>query len=135
MSIAASSVSNFSSTNTVASATTTKGVVDPNMFLKLLVSTIQNQDPTNPADPTEMLQQLASMSQVQQSAQTNLKLASLLETVSVGQAAALIGRQITDKSGVDLGRISSVKLAGESMVARMLDGREAILGPGLTIRS
>lgn len=133
-------VSAPSSTTTTAAAIpadsgASAGLVDPDMFLKLLVSTIQNQDPTNPTDPSQMLQQLASMSQVQQSAQTNTKLASILETISIGQSATLIGRQITDDRGQSLGRIEAVRVTGDGLVARMVDGSERVLGNGLTVSS
>ena len=35
-------------------------------FLKILVSQIQNQDPLNPADPTQFIGQLVSFSQLEQ---------------------------------------------------------------------
>jgi flagellar basal-body rod modification protein FlgD len=35
-------------------------------FLKLLVAQIQNQDPLNPADPTQFIGQLVSFSQLEQ---------------------------------------------------------------------
>jgi flagellar basal-body rod modification protein FlgD len=36
------------------------------MFLKLLVSQMQNQDPLNPTDPTQMVSQLAQFSELEQ---------------------------------------------------------------------
>ena len=135
MSIAATTSTTTTQTAAGAPAFSDQGLVDPNMFLKLLVTTIQHQDPTNPTDPTQMLQQLASMSQVQQSALTNVKLASLLETLSIGQSAALVGRQVTSADGENLGRVDAVRFTGGSMVALMQSGQELVLGPGVTIRS
>ena len=130
-----STTTTLSATATATAASSGPGQVDPNMFLKLLASTIKNQDPTHPTDPSQMLQQLASMSQVQQSALTNVKLASLLETTSIGQSAALVGRQVTSADGEDLGRVDAVRYAGDRMVALMHNGQEVVLGPGVTIRS
>lgn len=39
---------------------------DEQMFLKLLVSQIQNQDPTNPMDSTQFVGQLAQFSELEQ---------------------------------------------------------------------
>jgi flagellar basal-body rod modification protein FlgD len=41
--------------------------VDKNMFLKLLVAQLQNQDPLNPADGTQFVAQLAQFQQLEQS--------------------------------------------------------------------
>jgi flagellar hook assembly protein FlgD len=50
-----------------ATTTTTTGTA-PNeqMFLQLLVSQIQNQDPTNPVDGTQFVSQLAQFSELEQ---------------------------------------------------------------------
>ncbi len=52
------------------SATTTNAATDPlaneQTFLKLLVSQIQHQDPLNPVDSTQFLQQLTGYSQLEQ---------------------------------------------------------------------
>jgi flagellar hook assembly protein FlgD len=47
---------------------TASGVQPPSeeMFLKLLVSQIQNQDPLNPADSTQFVSQLAQFSELEQ---------------------------------------------------------------------
>ena len=36
------------------------------MFLKLLVAQMKNQDPTNPSDPTQFVSELAQFSQLEQ---------------------------------------------------------------------
>ena len=41
--------------------------VTENMFLKLLVAQLQNQDPTNPADSTQFVTQLAQFQTMEQS--------------------------------------------------------------------
>jgi len=55
---AASSASSSSSANSIAP---TEGV-----FLNLLVSQIQNQDPLNPSDSTQFVSQLAQFSELEQ---------------------------------------------------------------------
>ena len=55
--------SGSSSTTTATSSTD----VTKDMFLKLLVAQLQNQDPMNPADGTQFLTQLAQFQQLEQS--------------------------------------------------------------------
>ena len=123
------------SQNSESTSGTAETTLDPNMFLKLLVAEIQNQDPTKPMDSTQLVQQLASLSQVQQSAQTNSKLATLLETMSIGQSAALVGRSLTSADGEDLGVVEAVRTTAQGLLARLQSGREVALGQGVTIRA
>jgi flagellar basal-body rod modification protein FlgD len=59
-----------STTSTGSNTTGTAGIAGsaPNsqMFLQLLVAQIKNQDPTNPADGTQFVAQLAQFSQLEQ---------------------------------------------------------------------
>lgn len=68
-----------------------------NRFLTLLVAQLENQDPLNPLDNTEITSQLAQMSTVQGIEQLNGSLSTLLtnlaETQAV-QASALIGNTV-----------------------------------------
>ena len=51
---------------TTPTTTTTGTAPNEQMFLQLLVSQIQNQDPTNPVDGTQFVSQLAQFSQLEQ---------------------------------------------------------------------
>jgi flagellar basal-body rod modification protein FlgD len=56
-----------SSTTPAASATpATDPLASESTFLTLLVSQLQNQDPLNPVDSTQFVQQLTSYSQLEQ---------------------------------------------------------------------
>ena len=61
---ATSSSSSAGSSSTAASPT---APVTENMFLQLLVAQLQNQDPTNPADSTQFVTQLAQFQTMEQS--------------------------------------------------------------------
>jgi flagellar basal-body rod modification protein FlgD len=68
-----------------------------NTFLQLLVTQLQNQDPTNPADSSQMTSQLAQISTVSGIGQLNTSLSSLATQLSAGQsaqAASLIGATV-----------------------------------------
>ena len=66
-------------------------------FLKLLITQLQNQDPTSPMDSSQMTSQLAQIDTVSGIAQLNQSLGSLstqLSASQAGQAASLIGRDV-----------------------------------------
>jgi flagellar basal-body rod modification protein FlgD len=49
-----------------APAASNTASVTSDMFLKLLVTQLQNQDPTNPTDSSQFLSQLSQITQVEQ---------------------------------------------------------------------
>jgi flagellar basal-body rod modification protein FlgD len=66
-------------------------------FLKLLVTQLQNQDPTSPMDSSQMTSQLAQIDTVSGIAQLNQSLGSLSAQLSAsegGQASSLIGHTV-----------------------------------------
>jgi flagellar basal-body rod modification protein FlgD len=108
--------------------------LDPNQFLKLLVAELQYQDPTKPMDTTQLVQQLSSLSQVQQTAQSNTTLASILDRLSLGQASSLVGRTITAADGQSSGVVDAVRVTTDGLVAQSANGGEIAVGPGVVIR-
>lgn len=116
----------ISSTSPVAPAASgdsavTKLNADYQMFLKLLTTQMQNQDPLDPMDSSEYTQQLVQFSAVEQSIEQTAALKAILARLGTGDvasASALIGRDVefaSAKSG----------LAGESPAswAWSLNGR------------
>ena len=79
-------------------------------FLELLITEMQNQDPTKPMESTEYVAQLASFSNVEQAIQTNEKLDALLGSSFIASAGSLIGRTITSADGSISGEIVQVKV-------------------------
>lgn len=70
---------------------------DFDMFVKMLVTQVQNQDPLSPMDAAQYTQQLATYSQVEQAIAANDKLAAILEQMGnqdVRSAAELLGRRV-----------------------------------------
>lgn len=68
------------------------------MFLTLLTEQMKNQDPLNPLDSTEFVNQLVSFSSVEQQISANQNLESLLLVQSAaaqGAAVGFIGREAT----------------------------------------
>jgi flagellar basal-body rod modification protein FlgD len=112
---------------------TSKTAVDYQSFLKLLVAEMKNQDPTNPMDSTQYVAQLAAFSQVEQSVQINTKLDQLLQSSTLAQADALIGRTITSADGKVTGKVAEVRLLSDGIVAVLEGGKEITVGPGVKI--
>ena len=90
--------------NPTSASTATSGSASANsmqsQFMTLLVTQLQNQDPTNPMDSTQMTSQLAQISTVSGIQQLNTTLQSLMSTFRrIGEGSR--GRRVKQK-GSDL---------------------------------
>ena len=119
---------NSSSSNAAA-----KDSVDYNSFLKLLVTQMQNQDPTQPMDATQYVSQLATFSNVEQAVQMNSKLETLIANSSLSQAEGWIGRTLTSADGTVSGVVKSVTIQSSGMLAELEDGKTMLIGQGVKI--
>jgi len=100
--------------------------------LQLLIAELQNQDPTNPTDPTQYMSQLASFSSVEQQVQTNSTLDALLSA----QANNIIGSTVTSADGSISGTVASVQTSSNGgATATLSDGKTVVLGSGVTVGS
>lgn len=70
---------------------------DSEMFMKLMIAQLQNQDPTSPADTTDFMQQISSMSMVESinNLVTSVETmnSSLMSSQTALQASSMVGRQ------------------------------------------
>jgi len=121
------------STYATQSDAVSKTQVDYQSFLKLLVAQMKNQDPTNPMDSTQYMAQLAAFSQVEQSVQMNGKLDQMLQSSTLDQAAAIIGRTLTSADGTTSGEVTEVRLVSNGIVAVLEGGKEITVGAGVKI--
>ena len=94
---------------------------------------MKNQDPTNPMDSTQYMAQLAAFSQVEQSVQMNGKLDQMLQSSTLDQAAAIIGRTLTSADGATSGEVTEVRLVSNGIVAVLEGGKEITVGAGVKI--
>ena len=78
------------------------GQADSEMFMKLMIAQLQNQDPTSPAETGEFMQQIASMSTVENIAKLNTTMenmsASMLSSQAELQASSLVGQDVYTKT-------------------------------------
>ncbi len=83
------------------------------MFTKLLVAQIRNQDPLAPSDPSQFVNQLSQLSQteaLQQLAQTQSASASMLQSLQVLAMGAQVGSEVAVATGRV--RIGDDKISG-----------------------
>lgn len=92
---------------TTASGTATSQLAglstDYTMFLKLLTTQMQNQDPLDPMDTSEYTQQLVQYSQVEQAIQQNASLQDIVSQLSaqqMSQASSFIGKEARFDSAI-----------------------------------
>jgi flagellar basal-body rod modification protein FlgD len=85
--------SNSNLSNAVSSAVGpgSSNLISEQAFLQLLITQLKNQDPTNPADPTQFVSQLASFSSLEQMTQLNKQMTEVLDQSVTG----LIGKTVT----------------------------------------
>lgn len=87
----------------VASATKNAHSKDYDMFLKMLVAQMKNQDPLSPMDPTEYVSQIATFTQVEQLTSMNTKMDGLYNSVGATLARmdmGYIGKEVESKLDV-----------------------------------
>jgi len=78
MSISAVSSTTSSTVSSTSSSTSSMSADD---FLTLLVEQLQNQDPLNPTDTSEIMSQMVSFAGYQQQAESNETLSSMASTL------------------------------------------------------
>lgn len=70
-------------------------------FLNLLMTQLQNQDPSSPMDANSFTSELVEFSSVEQQINTNASLTTLIQLTQAGdvsQATAVVGQQVTVQS-------------------------------------
>ncbi len=121
MQVSPVSSSTSSSSSSSTSSTSGTGTIDYNGFLKLLITELQNQDPTQPTDSTQYVSQLASYSIVGQNIQTNAKLDNLLATTTLSQGEEALGKTATSSDGTTTGTVTAVTVNSSGDLTATLD--------------
>lgn len=92
-----SSSTSLTSTSTTSSTASSSLSSNYDMFLQLLCTQLETQNPLDPTDPSEFTSQLATYSQLEQQVATNDKLDSVLSqfgTVSFSSGVGYLGRTV-----------------------------------------
>lgn len=94
-------------------------------FLHLLVTQLQNQDPLEPVQQTDFLQQLAQFSTLEGIEKLNTSFGDLLKAHELSEGMGLVGRTIRFSTGDDgamsEGRVDEVSTKDGRVVFRVGD--------------
>ncbi len=80
-------------------------------FLKILITQLQNQDPTKPMEDKEFISQMAQFSSLEQMTNLNKEFSDLAGKLSGNQAVTLLGKNVTLKDlggNIISGRVEAV---------------------------
>ena len=69
--------------------------LDINQFLQLMISELTNQDPLNPMDNTQLVQQLGSIREIAATDKLSSALSGLQAEQSLTTASSLIGKEVS----------------------------------------
>jgi flagellar basal-body rod modification protein FlgD len=94
------------------------------MFLQLLVAELQNQDPTNPTDPSAIMQQTSELSQVEAVNTMTTAITAEQTASQQNEASGLIGKTVTASvSGSSItGPVSEVQLSAAGAPTLLVNG-------------
>ena len=73
--------------------------LDVNQFLQLMISELTNQDPLNPMDNTQLVQQIGELRSIAASDQLTNTMQAVQTQQSLTTASSLIGKNVTALSG------------------------------------
>jgi len=102
----------------------------PNDFINLMVTELQNQDPTQPESSDELLSQMSEIGQLQSSDSLQSTLTGLAQQNQIGAASSLIGKSV---QGLDAnsnsvsGTVSSVNVASSGVTLELDNGSSVSL--------
>jgi flagellar basal-body rod modification protein FlgD len=129
-----------------SSSSNTAGTITSNDFLTLLVTEMQNQDPTAQTDPNEYINQLVQINSLEQLISINQNLADVLGAAtssgstssgspSAATAESTVHSSVQPKTAEVSGNLTEPQSAPAAhTVAHSLDGRARGAGHGHTIR-
>lgn len=94
-----------------ASSTTSLGMQD---LMKILLTQLQYQDPTQPMDNAQFVAQIAQFATLDETRQMNQSMTQLAATESLTQSVGLLGRTVnytTASSGAGSGQVTLITLS------------------------
>jgi flagellar basal-body rod modification protein FlgD len=109
------------------SATTNNFNLQPADFIKMMVTQLQQQDPTKPADNSELLAQMSQIGQLQASNTLTDSLKGMVLQNQIGSAGNLIGKNIQgldDQNNAVGGVVNSVQVQGSDVYLELDNGNK-----------
>lgn len=112
--------------------TNPKGKLKVEDFIKMMVTQLQNQDPTEPAKNGELLQQMSQIGALQSQEALQSSLKTLVSQNNIGSASNLIGKNIEGVDGSSgetiSGTVKSVRVVKGDVVLRLESGIDLPMG-------
>ena len=115
---------NGTTTNNNVSTTNSNSALGKDDFLNILVTELQNQDPTNPMDDTQFISQMAQFSSLEQ-------MQNMSQTTALQQAVQSIGSYVkAEVTGTDgntqliYGQVTSVQKSGTDVYLTLGNGTQ-----------
>jgi flagellar basal-body rod modification protein FlgD len=102
----------------------------PNDFINLMVTELQNQDPTQPESNDELLSQMSQIGQLESSDSLQTTLSGLAQQNQIGAASSLIGKSVegTDSNNNPVtGTVTSVSIASTGVTLGLDSGSNVAL--------
>jgi flagellar basal-body rod modification protein FlgD len=92
-------VDRFNKSLVGANGAKTSNVLDKNDFLKILITQLSHQDPTQPMDDKEFISQMAQFSSLEQITNMSTGLGKVADLLAKSQAVSLLGSQVEVSEG------------------------------------
>ena len=105
-------------------------------FIKMMVTQLQNQDPTQPASSDQLLAQMSQIGQLQSSTQLQTSLSGMVTQNQIGAAGNLIGKSVTGtdaQNNTVKGVVNSVRVVQNQVFLELDSGGELPMGNVATI--
>lgn len=135
--VGASSVAASTTASTAGSSSSAAGLTQSD-FMQLLTAQLRYQSPSNPADPTQLAQEFASISTVDGIDNINTKLSSLSTSAGasqIAQASGLVGKQVgvlgnglVANSSGDATGVFNLPSATANTTVSVLDAKGSVVG-------
>jgi flagellar basal-body rod modification protein FlgD len=116
-SLLGNSASSASSSNSNSSASGLGSLTASN-FVSFLITELQNQDPLNPTDTSQMLGELSQIGQMQSATDLQTSLTGMVQQNQVTAASSMIGKSVlgTDSTGAAIsGTVTSVQVSSNAV--------------------
>ena len=125
-------VNSLLNTSPAATSTTTdtKKSLQASDFIQMMVTQLQNQDPTEPTKSQDLLAQMSQIGSLQSSTELQSSLKTMTLQNSISNAAAMIGKSVTgkDEDGSDMnGVVTSVKVVDGDLSLSLDSGKSMSL--------
>jgi flagellar basal-body rod modification protein FlgD len=100
-------------------------------FIKMMITQLQNQDPTSPAKNEELLAQMSQIGQLQASTTLTESIKGMVLQNQIGSAGNMIGKSVQgldDDNEQISGIVNSVRVEGDNVVLELDNGHKLPLG-------